>query len=200
MMGFSCAGASAPPQRRQASVRASLQGAGPKPSLPARPGVERKQQLVDRLLDAKEKSGKSFTQIASEIGCTNIYTAALFYNQQQLKEGTAQALQQAVPQLSESDLKEMMRAPSRRFDPDLLQEPTVYRFYEAIMHNGEAIKAIINEVAGDGIMSAIDMYATVDTTPGKLGEKRIVVTLNGKFLPYVEGKAADNVAQPDSKQ
>ena len=31
-------------------------------------------------------------QIASEIGCTNLYTAALFYNQQQLKPDTAKAL------------------------------------------------------------------------------------------------------------
>ena len=81
-----------------------------------------------------------------------------------------------------------------RFDPDLIQDPTVYRFYEAIMHNGEAIKALINgmcsgaggilrravslrccsndlfaceEECGDGIMSAIDMYATVDTVVGK---------------------------------
>lgn len=33
---------------------------------------------------------------------------------------------------------------------------------------------------GDGIMSAIDMFATIDTIEGKLGEKRMVITLNGK--------------------
>ena len=33
---------------------------------------------------------------------------------------------------------------------------------------------------GDGIMSAIDMFATVDDVEGKLGEKRLVLTLNGK--------------------
>jgi cyanate lyase len=30
------------------------------------------------------------------------------------------------------------------------QEPSIYRLYEAIMHNGEAIKAVINEEFGDG--------------------------------------------------
>ena len=82
-----------------------------------------------------------------------------------------------------------------RFDPDVIQDPTVYRFYEAIMHNGEILKSIINgkgwqdtslgfessdisppplslhskhaEECGDGIMSAIDMYTTVDTVSGK---------------------------------
>ena len=31
-----------------------------------------------------------------------------------------------------------------------MQEPAVYRLQEAIMHNGEAIKALINEEFGDG--------------------------------------------------
>jgi cyanate lyase len=34
----------------------------------------------------------------------------------------------------------------------------------------------------------------VGTTTGKSGEKRVVLTFNGKFLPYVEQKAADNSA------
>ena len=33
---------------------------------------------------------------------------------------------------------------------------------------------------GDGIMSAIDMFASIDDVEGKLGEKRLVLTLNGK--------------------
>ncbi len=48
------------------------------------------------------------------------------------------------------------------------------------MHYGEAIKAIMNEELGDGIMSAIDMFATIDKIKGKAGEDRIVITLNGK--------------------
>lgn len=35
------------------------------------------------------------------------------------------------------------------------------RMTEAVTHYGESIKAIMNEELGDGIMSAIDMYATV---------------------------------------
>lgn len=30
------------------------------------------------------------------------------------------------------------------------QEPSIYRLYEAIMHNGDAIKALVNEEFGDG--------------------------------------------------
>lgn len=55
----------------------------------------------------------------------------------------------------------------------------MYRLYEAIMHNGEAIKAVINEEFGDGIMSAIDFYCTVDKMEGVQGERRVVITFNG---------------------
>ncbi len=41
----------------------------------------------------------------------------------------------------------------------------VCRMTEAVTHYGESIKAIMNEELGDGIMSAIDMYATVRAYP-----------------------------------
>ncbi len=44
-------------------------------------------------------------------------------------------------------------------------------------------------------MSAIDMYMTVRTVEGKQGEKRVVVTFNGKFLPHIEQHAADDTSQ-----
>jgi cyanate lyase len=45
---------------------------------------------------------------------------------------------------------------------------------------GEAIKALINEEFGDGIMSAIGFYATVDKMTGNEGEARVVITFNGE--------------------
>jgi len=49
----------------------------------------------------------------------------------------------------------------RAFDDQILKEPHVYRTYEAVTHYGEAMKSIINEQCGDGIMSAIDFYCDV---------------------------------------
>lgn len=43
-------------------------------------------------------------------------------------------------------------------------------------------------------MSAIDFYCDVGTTTGKKGEKRVVITFNGKFLPFIEQTAAENTA------
>ena len=36
-----------------------------------------------KLLEAKKASGKTYTQIAKEMGLTNMYTAQLFHNQVQ---------------------------------------------------------------------------------------------------------------------
>ena len=81
----------------------------------------------------------------------------------------------------------------RSFNEEILKEPNVYRTYEAITHYGLAIKELINEQCGDGIMSAIDFYLDVGTTIGKL-MRSVVITLNGKFLPFIEQASADNGA------
>ena len=150
--------------------------------------------LADRLLSAKEKSGKTFDQIADELGFTNTYTTQLLLGQAQLKPETLPKLKKAVPGISAADLETLQKAPFRGWDPEILKEPNVYRTYEAITHYGNAIKLLINEKFGDGIMSAIDFYMTVGGTVGKMGEKRVVITFNGKFLPFIEQVAADNSA------
>jgi cyanate lyase len=48
---------------------------------------------------------------------------------------------------------------------------------------------MINEQCGDGIMSVIDFYCDVGTNTGKHSKKRVVITFNGKFLPFIEQKA-----------
>ena len=55
--------------------------------------------------------------------------------------------------MESSDIEAMQRCPMRGFDSEILKEPNVYRTYEAITHYGEAIKCLINEQCGDGIMS-----------------------------------------------
>lgn len=65
----------------------------------------------------------------------------------------------------------------------------VHRLNEAVMHFGESIKEIINEDFGDGIMSAIDFYCSVDKIQGADGKDRVVVTFDGKYLPYTEQRS-----------
>jgi len=178
------------------AVLASMPPAGgPQPSPAGIPETRGKHDLVGQLLAAKEASGKTFTQISKEIGLTNAFTAQLFYNQAQLKSGREEVLRKACPALTDELVAAMKRAPMRGFDPSILKEPHIYRMTEAVTHYGESIKAIMNEELGDGIMSAIDMYATIDVIKGKGGENRLVISLNGKFLPHVEQVSEDNTAK-----
>lgn len=45
------------------------------------------------------------------------------------------------------------------------------------------LKAVIQEMFGDGIMSAIDFSLEVDKEKDPKGD-RVKITMSGKFLPY----------------
>lgn len=157
--------------------------------------MEDKSSVVAALQRVKAINGKSFSEIAAATGLTNVYVAQLFRRQAQLKPETVASLRSAVPQLDDAHIEAMMLPPMRSYDPNLLQEPTVYRLHEAVMHFGESIKEIINEDFGDGIMSAIDFYCSVDKIKGIDGKDRVLVTLDGKYLPHVEQKTEHSAAR-----
>ena len=62
-------------------------------------------------------------------------------------------------------------------------DPLLYRFYELVLVNGPAWKALIEEEFGDGIMSAIDFDMVMERLPDPKGD-RVKITMSGKFLPF----------------
>ena len=62
-------------------------------------------------------------------------------------------------------------------------DPTIYRFHEALRVYGPALKELIHEQFGDGIMSAINFSVDLQKRQHPSGD-RVVVTFDGKFLPY----------------
>ena len=48
---------------------------------------------------------------------------------------------------------------------------------------GDALKALIHEEFGDGIMSAINFSCDIERDP-RPGGDRVKITYSGKFLPY----------------
>jgi cyanate lyase len=145
-----------------------------------------KKSVVGKLLAAKEACGKTYDQLADELGVCNIYVAQLFRRQAQLKKGTEDKLVKLVPTLTEDLVREMRKPPIRSYDPAILQEPHVYRMTEVCAHYGEAMLDIIHEQFGDGIMSAIDFRFSIKKVKGSQGEDRVLMTWNGKFLPHIE--------------
>ena len=57
------------------------------------------------------------------------------------------------------------------------------RVREVLQVYGPAIKALIHEDFGDGIMSAITFNASLERRETDAGP-RVRITLDGKFLPY----------------
>ena len=68
-------------------------------------------------------------------------------------------------------------------DTPVPTDPTIYRFYGVLQVYGPTIKELIHEEFGDGIMSAINFRLDVRRAADPAGD-RVVVTLDGKFLPY----------------
>ncbi|KAK9137791.1 hypothetical protein Sjap_008385 [Stephania japonica] len=158
-------------------------------------GGQGKTTVTTQLLALKKKSGKSFDEIGEETGLTNVYVAQLLRRQAQLKPETAPKLRAALPDLPDHLVEEMMLPPMRSYDPHLIQEPAIYRLNEAVMHFGESIKEIINEKFGDGIMSAIDFFCSVDKVQGVDGKDRVVITFDGKYLSHTEQRAEHMVSR-----
>ncbi len=148
-----------------------------------------KQQIVAKLLAAKEASGKTYDELAEALGLCNVYVAQLFRLQAQLKKDTEAKLVKLVPGLTKELRAAMRQCPMRSYDPAILQEPHIYRMTEVCAHYGESILDIIHEQLGDGIMSAIDFKLTVEKIKGDKGEDRVLMTWNGKFLPHIEQTA-----------
>ncbi|PVV04358.1 hypothetical protein BB560_001143 [Smittium megazygosporum] len=66
---------------------------------------------------------------------------------------------------------------------EIPSDPILYRIHEALLVYGPGIRSLILEKFGDGVMSAIDFKADLQKKGDPQGD-RIVLTLDGKFLPY----------------
>lgn len=73
--------------------------------------------------------------------------------------------------------------PTKIWDQVVPTDPLIYRLYEIVGVYGQTLKEVIQEQFGDGIMSAIDFSMDVAKIEDPKGD-RVLLTLNGKFLPY----------------
>ena len=146
-----------------------------------------RQEAVAKILGAKQKQKLSWEQIAKGVGRHKIWTTAALLGQHPM---SAEEAESAVKILGfvEGEARDILSTlqefPMRgALDSAVPVDPTIYRFYELIQVYGPTIKALIHEEFGDGIMSAIDFDMEIKRKEDPKGD-RVVVTLNGKFLPY----------------
>jgi len=142
----------------------------------------RREQLTEKILDIKRDKGWTWKFIADEIGgMSPVLVVGALLGQMKLMKPLAEKAA-ALFDLSESEKRMLNEVPMRGM-PMPPTDPLIYRFYEMVMVNGPAWKALIEEEFGDGIMSAIDFDLKLDRVANPKGD-RVALTMTGKFLPY----------------
>ncbi|MGA9872130.1 MAG: cyanase [Rhodococcus sp. (in: high G+C Gram-positive bacteria)] len=137
--------------------------------------------LVKTIRLAKKKKNLSWQDIADALGRPTPWTVSALYGQHPLGDGQVSIVCDMLG-LPANSLDELTLAPYRCL-LDINSDPTVYRFNEALQVYGPALKELIAEQFGDGIMSAINFTVDIERRPHEDGD-RVVVTFDGKFLDY----------------
>ena len=156
--------------------------------------------LTEKILDIKREKGWSWKYIHEKIGGTSpvLLVGALLGQMKLTRPQAANAGE--LFGLSKSETAMLNETPMRgegiAMPPT---DPLIYRFYELVMVNGPAWKALIEEEFGDGIMSAIDFDMVMERLPNPKGD-RVKITMSGKFLPYKYYGASGNVPEYGFKE
>jgi cyanate lyase len=139
-------------------------------------------ELAEKILDIKREKGWSWKYIADEIGgMSPILVVGALLGQMKLPKPLAEKAGKLFG-LTEVEKRMLNEVPTRgaRMPPT---DPLIYRLYELVMVNGPALKALIEEEFGDGIMSAIDFDLQFERVAHAKGD-RVRILMSGKFLPY----------------
>jgi cyanate lyase len=141
-----------------------------------------KRQAGELVARARVRKGVAWTDLAAAIDRPLVWTVAALLGKHPLPPESAEKVCQELG--LGTDIAEALCAqPYRVADPALASDPTIYRFHEALDVYGEALKELIHEEFGDGIMSAINFKVDFARRSDPGGD-RVVVTFDGKFLPY----------------
>ena len=143
-----------------------------------------REELTEKILDIKREKGWTWKHITDEIGgMSPVLVIGALLGQHKLVKPLAKkaAALFGLTSAEEAMLNEVpMRGTGTPMPPT---DPLIYRFYELVLVNGPAWKAIIEEEFGDGIMSAIDFNMEFEREPNPKGD-RVKITMSGKFLPF----------------
>jgi len=142
-----------------------------------------REELTEQIVVARLGKGLTWQELADAIDRPVVWTTAALLGQHPIPPEQAKILVGLLG-LDESAIPLLAAVPMRGGLPTAVPtDPTIYRFYEALQVYGGAIKELIHEQFGDGIMSAINFSLSLEKKPHPAGD-RIVVTFDGKFLPY----------------
>jgi len=142
----------------------------------------KKIEMTEEIISAKKSSGLSWEELGEKVSLGSVFITSACLGMNSLTKEPAEKLCEALG-LSEEIALALQEYPTKEWDKTIPNDPLVYRLYEIVGVYGDTLKEVIQEKFGDGIMSAIDYSMTVDKEEDPKGD-RVVITMNGKFLPY----------------
>ena len=132
---------------------------------------------LEELQEARQKKGLSYEQLGELVGHNAMWVASALNGQQHVPPEEAAKFAGALG-VSPKDVEVLTQHPFKGNT-----DPVIYRLQEIVDVYGPSIKEVIHEKFGNGIMSAIDFTIDIQKEENSAGD-RVVITLNGKFLPY----------------
>ena len=140
--------------------------------------------LSRKLLDKKKEKGLTWAALSHAVGMSEVWLATLFYGEASATPELAKKLGETLDLGSAIDALTVFPVKGNGTGPNQVPtDPFLYRFYEIIAVFGFALKDVVQEKFGDGIMSAVDFTMDVQKQEDPKGD-RVVITMSGKFLPY----------------
>ncbi|MFD4636114.1 cyanase [Lentzea sp. NPDC058436] len=142
-----------------------------------------KADAAQAVLAVKARLGLTWAAIAEALDRPVVWTTSALLGQHPVPAEVAAKAGELL-ELTAEQVRALVSQPTRgAMGTAVPVDPTIYRFYEVLQVYGPTIKELIHERFGDGIMSAINFRMSVDRVEDPAGD-RVVVTLDGKFLPY----------------
>ncbi|WP_219837009.1 cyanase [Paenibacillus sp. R14(2021)] len=141
-----------------------------------------RKEATQKILEAKAAKGLTWNEIAKAGENSESWIVTALLGQATMTRSEAEQVGQLL-ELDEEVIQALTLIPHKG---DTMQmpptDPLLYRLYEMVLVYGPTIKELIQEKFGEGIMSAIDFELGIEKKEDPRGD-RVVLTLNGKFLP-----------------
>jgi cyanate lyase len=137
--------------------------------------------VTEKIITAKVSKGLKWEDVAAKVGQSKEWVTAGCLGQMTFDAQQAKTIAEIFG-LSEEEQKWLQVVPYKGTG-GIPADPLIYRLYEIVSVYGPAVKELIHEEFGDGIMSAIDFKMDITREADPKGD-RVQMVMSGKFLPY----------------
>lgn len=141
-----------------------------------------KLEMTELIISKKLEKDISWETMGTDLGMSPVWVTSACLGMNSAPPEKAAAIANYLD-LGDDVVKALEAFPTKIWDQAVPTDPLIYRLYEVVGVYGPTLKEVIQEKFGDGIMSAIDFSMEVEKIEDPKGD-RVLLTLNGKFLPY----------------